>query len=127
MGQSIAVIIIVIFLIVLMVPMVLLSNNQYEIRDMKQSLNLSAKVLINAITVDEGNTNDLSEGFSRSRNQEISVDKEKLLREFYDVLYKNHYNDEDFQEIKKKLLLKVLVLNDRFYVANIEDQWSHPV
>jgi len=44
----------------------------------------------------------------------------------YDLLYKNYYHDGAYQEIKQRLILKVLVVNDHFYVANEDDQWSHP-
>ncbi|MBM7613603.1 hypothetical protein [Alkaliphilus hydrothermalis] len=126
MGQSVAVILIIIFLVFLFIPMAFLTNNQQQVGEIKQSLNLSAKALIKAIEVDSENANGFSQGYNRGRQQEVVVNKEDLLREFYDILYRNYYIDGGFQDTKQRLVLKILVVNDRFYLAKEDDQWSHP-
>ncbi len=126
MGQIIAIIIIIIMIAFSFIPMALLNHNQFQVGEIKQNLNLSAKALINSIDKEVVNVDNIAEGFNRSNEQEVSINKDKLLREFYDVLFKNYHHEKNFAGIKSRLVVKLLVLHDRFYVANLHDQWSPP-
>lgn len=63
-------------------------------------------------------------GYYLAEEEEISIDRNKLLKEFNGIL-RNHYNNQaDYEKARSQIPVKVLVLHDRFYVAGIDDEWS---
>lgn len=126
MGQVVAVIIIVLLVIFIFVPLSFLNSNNAEIRDIKQSLNLSAWALANCVSYEASNIENLANGYERSPEKCIAVDKDRLLSEFNGILYKNVCNDVKFEAVKGRLYIKVLVYQDMFYIADNKDRWSPP-
>lgn len=125
MGQGVALIIIMIFLLFLFFSAAQLQQSRFEIADIKQSLNLSAKALVKGIDQGVYSQDALANGFNQS-NFEVELDRNALLNEFYEILSKNYYHKERVRTIKSHLILKSLVFYDRFYIANLQDQWSPP-
>lgn len=107
-------------------PLDMQLNNKAKIENIKQMLNLSAKVLINNIDSENLKLIDVSLGSTIPKNVEISVNKDKLLNDFFDTVYKNLNNTEIFESIKNNIPVKVLVFYDRFFVAGRDNQWSAP-
>ena len=81
-------------------PLDMQLNNKAKIENIKQMLNLSAKVLINNIDSENLKLIDVSLGSTIPKNVEISVNKDKLLNDFFDTVYKNLNNTEIFESIK---------------------------
>lgn len=126
MGQVQAGMIILLVIIFLFLPISYIQRINNENHDIKQHLNLSARVVSNCIEAENINSRDISLGYARDVLTPVKIDKDKLLTEFYDVLYKNVGSSDLFKSIKSKMLLKVLVYYDQFYVAGVDDQWGIP-
>jgi hypothetical protein len=126
MGQVMAVIIIVLIIIFIFVPLSVLNSNNAEIRNIKQSLNLSARALDNCVSREAANLENLSLGFEKPPENDIKVDKDKLLSEFKDILSKNMCYKTNFKDIYNRVYIKVLVYQDMFYIADSKDRWGPP-
>ena len=124
MGKLIGFIVIIIFIVFTFLAAYHLYQNNYAIEDIKYSINLSAKALANCTYITKSNINNQSIGYLKSLN--VVIDKERLLKEFYDSLYLNYYNEEVFNKIKSNLVVKIVVYHDKFYVADVNDKWSPP-
>ncbi|WP_432409478.1 hypothetical protein [Wukongibacter sp. M2B1] len=126
MGRAIFLIFIVLILIIIMVPSMLFISNQNDRVIMKNNLNLAAKVLINAVDKQVINMDELGEGYIKSIDYEIRVDRDRLLSEFYEVLFENVLEKSWYEEIKRDIKAKIIVYNDRFYICDNLDRWSPP-
>lgn len=102
-----------------------LYQNSYAIQDINYALSLSAKVLANCVDTENINSHNLSYGYNTAESN-IEVDKERLLKEFYDILYSNYYDDKIMEKIQKNILIKMLIYSDRVYNADLNDKWSPP-
>ncbi|GAB6088039.1 hypothetical protein [Alkaliphilus crotonatoxidans] len=125
MGQGVSLIIIMIFLILLFFAAFHLQQNRFAVADVKHSLNLSAKALAKAVNLETTNQEHIALGYFKE-NIEPDIDHGLLLTEFYEILYRNLYNPEAYESVKDRILLKVLVYYDRFYIADKQDRWSPP-
>lgn len=126
MQQIMALVICLLLAIFTFIPGAYLTNTINNYESIKQTLNLSARALGNCVQVQDLNFQELSRGSARSELSIIEVDKDLLLREFYDVLEKNIADPEKIDFVKSRLFIKVLVYYDRFYVADRNDRWSPP-
>lgn len=126
MGKVIFFIFFIFFIIMVFVPNMILIDNNNDIELMKQNLNLSARALINAVDKNISNVNEIAEGYDKGFYFDINVDNERLLKEFYDVLRKNVVDTEEYEAAKNSIKLKIVVYNDKFFVANERDLWSPP-
>lgn len=124
MGQVMAFLIIILIIIFVFVPLSFLNHTHFESREIKQDINLSAKVLQNCVSCDIHNLEALSEGYERKK--EIEIDKERLLKEFNEALYENILDWDRFDKIKKRIRLKVLTYKDCFYIEEGSNQWGPP-
>lgn len=124
MGKLIGFIVVVIFVIFTFLAAYNLYQNNYAIEDVKYAMSLSAKALANCAEGTKTNLNNESIGYGQKNY--IIINKERLLKEFYDSLYSNYYNQEVFNKIKGNLFAKILVYEDKFYVADVNDKWSPP-
>lgn len=100
-----------------------LQYNKHYSHILEQNLNLSARVLKNSIINKASNMRVLAIG----EFEYMEIDKEKLLSDFYDVLYKNYNNVEKFEIIKSNLIVKILIMIDRFYICGSDDVWREPI
>jgi hypothetical protein len=126
MGQALAAFFIILFIIFTFVPLAALNDNHIEVESVKQNLNLAARSVCNAVENSLKNYENLSEGYRKSSHVGIQINKERLLQEFYDILRKNYYNEDEFERVKDRICLKVLVCGDRFYIADDRNRWSQP-
>lgn len=126
MGRVLFLIFLAIIIVIIIVPNMILIDNHNDKIIMKNNLNLSARVLINSIDKRIPNMDELSEGYGKSPAYNISVDKDRLISEFYDVLSKNILDEFWYAETKKSIKAKILVYNDRFYICDSLDRWSPP-
>ncbi|MCX7921391.1 MAG: hypothetical protein N3B21_05125 [Clostridia bacterium] len=127
MGQIMAIILITILIIFTFVPLAVLSENRSEVQLVKQNLNLAARAVCNAIESSEVNYENISKGYERNAiAEEITIDKDRLLGEFNDVLAKNYYDEAKTNGVKSRIYLKVLVYNDKFFVVDKTEEWSLP-
>jgi len=126
MQQIVAAVVVLLFITFTFITLVYLDNTNSETEGIKQALNLSAKAVACAIDGSKSNYDEMAKGMDRSELSEIAIDNDKLLSEFYDVLYKNILNNESFERIKAGIPAKVVVYYDRFYIAGNDDKWSPP-
>jgi hypothetical protein len=126
MGQVMSAIIIVLVIIFIFVPLSVLNSNNAEIRNIKQSMNLSARALENCVSREDTNLQNLADGYDKPPEREIKVDKNKLLSEFKDIFNKNMCYKTNFEDIYDRIYIKVLVYKDMFYIADNKDEWSQP-
>ncbi len=119
-------IIVFMFYIFTFIPLSYLNITRLKTENTKQCLNLSVKVLSNSILPSRTNFSELAQGFAGEDLSPLEVDKDKLMREFYDVAAKNCYSSKDFNHLKEKLLFKTIVYPDRFFIADTNDKWSVP-
>lgn len=127
MGQIMAVVVIMIMIAFVFVPLAYYNANHLETEEVKQSLNLGAKTLVNCIEQEAPNLEEVGKGYERTAETDINIDKDRLLREFKKVVELNCFNrKEKYEEIEKSILAKVLVYHDRFYIADKSDRWSTP-
>lgn len=122
MHRIIVITVIFLVLIFTFIPLSHLEFYNRSTEEIKQKLNLSVKVLPYCIDNTDNNYMLLAEGFKRCN----TINKNKLLDEFHDVLSDNICNEKKYQEIKSGILAKVLVYYDRFYIAGRNDRWSPP-
>ncbi len=106
--------------------MEILRFNDFNNHNMKESLNLSARALSDSIEKTRINYAELAKDYSKNELSVIEINKDTLLNEFYDILYKNVLDESRFGSIKNRLILKMLVYYDKFYVADANDNWSIP-
>lgn len=126
MGQIVAVVVILLMIITVFVPMAYFEHNEFQTQDIKQNLNLSAKVLVNSVEQAQENFNVIQAGFNNIDISDIEIDKASLLRNFYANIEANYVDKEKLEQIKRSILVKALVLNDKFYIAGQDDIWSAP-
>lgn len=126
MGQTQAGLIILLIIIFLFIPTSYLQRVNNENHDIKQHLNLSARVLADCIEKEITNSRDIALGYSRPKLTPVRVDRDRLLPEFYEVLLKNSGSRENFERTKSRLLVKILVYYDMLYVAKNDDSWDIP-
>lgn len=127
MGKLIGFIIVIIFIIFTFLAVYNLYQNSYAIEDVKYVISLSAKALGNCVETTKTNLYGERRGFDKNIYENpVTVDKDKLLIEFYDSLYSNYYDEEVFNKITSDIIAKILVYDDKFYVAGISDKWSPP-
>jgi hypothetical protein len=126
MGQVQAGLITLLIIIFLFIPSSYLQRVNNENHEIKQSLNLSARVLANCIEKEITNSRDIAMGYGRPKLTAVRVDKERLLPEFYQVLLKNSGSQESFERIRPRMLVKILVCYDVLYVAKYDDKWDIP-
>ncbi len=124
-----AVVIVLLLIIFAFVPLAYLNHNFIETENTKESLNLSAKALANSVEQISVNLDDLALGYSRDEDTYIRVDKEKLQREFYQILKANIMNEQKTAEVESSILIKVLACQDVFFIAGKgkDAVWSNPV
>ncbi len=131
MGQVISILIIIVLVIFTFVPMSLLNDSRLEVQDLKHNINLAARALGCAVDKSEVQLSyedyeKLSEGFERSDTVIVSIDKQRLLDDFNDILYKNYYDSTRYSEVKHRILLKALVDGDKFFISGSDDNWGPP-
>ncbi len=126
MWQITAVILILILTLFVFIPLSYLNENYQERQNIKQNLNLSAKALLGAIEKKSQSVDGLSNGHFSEDLTNIQVNKELLLENFYELLYKNYYQKRKFDKVKEQIIIKVLVYEDRFFIADQQDKWSPP-
>ncbi|MTI48726.1 hypothetical protein [Sporosalibacterium faouarense] len=127
MGKLVAYIIVISFIVVTFLAAYNLYQNNYAVQDINYALSLSAKALANNVNNTRSNFNNTSKGYKKNMYEEsIEVDKERLLQEFYETLYTNYYNEDLYRQIKKNILIKMIVYSDKCYVAKKNDKWSPP-
>lgn len=91
--------------------------NDVDIKRTKQTLNLASKVLVNSIDLEGVSYETFSLGYYLENEDFVKIDKDKLLSEFKDVLYKRYLNADSYQEMQRRIPALVLTYGDRFYVA----------
>lgn len=100
-----------------------LANNM-KIENVKQNINLAAKVLVGSAEQRNTNIDNIGTGYDLEGDIEIEVDRARLLRDFDQALRNNYKRAEDYQKAKAHIPIKILVMYDRFYVADWDDVWS---
>ncbi|WP_036946814.1 hypothetical protein [Pseudobacteroides cellulosolvens] len=134
MGEIMAVIIILLLIIMVFVPLAYLNYSTANSEEVKQTLNLSCKVIVNNIENQSINLEGISKGYNIDDMSQVNIDMKKLLSDFDDELYSNSGNKDNFEKIKKSILLKALILKDKFFLTKkvetipgvFEDQWGPP-
>lgn len=126
MQQIQAAIVLLIVTVFIFIPTMGLKEVHDSNQEIKQALNLSTRVIGNCIERSKINFTELAKGYERDVNTPIEVDRERLLKEFYQLMSKNFPSERKFQSVKDKLLIKVVVYYDEFFVANKSDSWSAP-
>ena len=127
MGQIMAVIVIMVTIIFVFVPISYLNASNMETEKVKQSLNLAAKAVVNCVEQDISNLDEVMNGYERIDAIDIKIDKERLLKEFKQVIESNCFNQkEKIKKIEDSILAKALVYHDMFFVADKTDNWSPP-
>ncbi len=134
MGEIMAVIVILLLIIMVFVPLAYLNYTTANSEEVKQTLNLSCKVIVNNIENQSVNLEGISKGYDIDDMSQVNIDMKKLLSDFDDELYSNSGSKENFQKIKKSILLKALILKDKFFMTKkvetlpgvFEDQWGPP-
>lgn len=129
-----AVIVILLLIIMVFVPLAYLNYTTANSEEVKQTLNLSCKVIVNNIENQSVNLEGISKGYDIDDMSQVNIDMKKLLSDFDDELYSNSGSKENFQKIKKSILLKALILKDKFFMTKkvetlpgvFEDQWGPP-
>lgn len=120
------IIIMLVMMIFQFVPMQFLLYQHYGNINIKQALNLSARVIGVSVEKSRDNLTRIAGSRGNEGSAEIEIDKEALLKSFYETLGMNLLAEETFKETEKNLILKAVVHHDRFYVAGRDDRWSPP-
>ncbi len=128
MGDIIAFIVTLVFIIFNFLPTALHQQITEKNKEIKQALSLSAKVLQGAVEYNKSMTeqyiyNNLN-GVPLEFEKEIN--KDKLLQDFNLMLRENLLTQSQYNKAKENILVKVLVMPDRIYVAGKEEQWTEP-
>ncbi|MDF2522565.1 MAG: hypothetical protein K0R31_206 [Clostridiales bacterium] len=126
MQQIHAAIVLLIVIIFIFIPSMGLKEVHDSNQDIKQALNLSTRVIGNCVDRSKINFTELARGYNRDSHIPIEVDRERLMKEFYQLMSKNLTSERKFQSVKDKLLVKVVVYYDQFFVADKKDSWSAP-
>ena len=126
MQQIHAAIVLLIVVIFIFIPTMGLKEVRDSNQNIKQALNLSTRVIGNCVDHSKINFTELARGYKRDARIPIEVDRQRLLLEFYQLLNKNSLSESKFKSIKDKLLIKVVVYYDKFFVADKNDSWSPP-
>lgn len=134
MGEVSAVIVILLLIVMVFVPLAYLNFTTVNIEEVKQTLSLSAKVLVNNFQEDAANMGELAKGYSLDDLSVVNIDRDKLLDEFDQIIYSNTGDKERFEKVKSCILLKALVLKDKFFITRkveetpgkFKDVWGPP-
>ncbi len=126
MPQINTMIILLLLIVFAFVPLSYLKANNVERQALKQNLNLSAKALLTSIEKAPYTTGELSKGHYKEALSSVDIRKEYLLDEFYHLLSENYRDVEKAEAVKSRILVKVLVHYDKFFVADQQDRWSAP-
>jgi len=134
MGEVTAVIVILLLIVMVFVPLAYLNYTTVNIEEVKQTLSLSAKVLVNNFREDAANMGELARGYSMDDLSVVNIDRDKLLDEFDQLIYSNTGDKERFEKVKSCILLKALVLKDKFFITRkveeapgkFKDVWGPP-
>jgi len=134
MGEIMAVIIILLLIIMVFVPLAYLNYTTANSEEVKQTLNLSCKVIVNNIENQSVNLEGISKGYIVDDMSDVNIDMKKLLSDFDNEVYSNSGNKDNFEKIKNRILLKALILKDKFFMTKkvetfpgvFEDQWGPP-
>ncbi|MDP4181579.1 MAG: hypothetical protein Q8942_10840 [Bacillota bacterium] len=134
MGEIMAVIVILLLIIMVFVPLAYLNYTNANTEEVKQTLSLSCKVLINNIEDNSINMEEISRGYQVEDISSVSIDMKKLIKEFDQSVYSNAGNVENFNKVNSCILLKALVLRDKFFITKkietkpgvFEDSWGPP-
>lgn len=126
MSQISTAVIILLLIILVFVPLAFLTETNQDVQEIKQTLNLCTRALLCSIDYSPVPIEQLSIGHNRDVRSVVKVNKEQLLEEFYALLYNNYYSQEKVEKIQSRILLKVLVCHDKFYIASQNDRWSTP-
>lgn len=110
----------------LFVPTAYLKWANDQNHQVKQALNLSARVLADSLENTPVNMRELSMGYARDSTADILVDKNRLLWNFNAMLERNLAGRDGFDAIRERVLAKLLLYGDRFYVAGRDDIWEGP-
>lgn len=111
---------------ILFLGMSQLQNMHHETMEIKQAMNLSARVLVNAVSRAPGTMETLAQGYRKAGDSMVEVDGDLLLQEFRTLLLLNIRKEKQRQHMLEHIAIKVLVYPDRFYTAGKEDVWSPP-
>lgn len=112
--------VVIMLLCYITIPQVLEDVNKYEKRDIKTTMNLASKSLVNSIDMGGASYEIFSLGHYLENEDLIQIDQDRLIKEFNDVLYKNTLNPEYMKELQRRIPLMVLSYGDRFYVAEMK-------
>ncbi len=126
MGRTIFFIFLTIIIAFVMVPNMLLVNNYNEKVMVKNNLNLASRVLISSIDKRPIKMGELGQGYEKEVSYDIHIHRDRLLNQFYDILYKNLLDKLLYEETKKNIKAKIIVYNDRFYICDTLERWSVP-
>ncbi|HEY9061254.1 MAG TPA: hypothetical protein VIO64_12240 [Pseudobacteroides sp.] len=134
MGEVMAVIIILLLIVMVFVPLAYLNYTSASNEEVKQTLNLSCKVIVNNIENRAANLEGISKGYYMDDISQVNIDMNKLLGDFDELIRYNSGDGESFDKIKRSILLKALVLKDKFFMTKkvetlpgvFEDQWGPP-
>jgi hypothetical protein len=134
MGEVMAVIIILLLIVMVFVPLAYLNYTTANNEEVKQTLNLSCKVIVNNIENQAVNLEGISRGYDLDDISMVNIDMKKLLGDFDEVICANSGDKDSFDKIKKRILLKTLVLKDKFFITKkvetlpeiFEDHWGPP-
>jgi hypothetical protein len=94
-----------------------------EKMDIQYSLNLACREIVNSVSSKRVSV----ENIAFRRTYDIELDNTKLMDSFYNTLKLNIKNENNFAKLKENIVCKIVVLNDRFYVAGEDDKFKAPV
>lgn len=126
MGQVVSTVIIVLLVILVFVPLAGLNAENDAVEEIKQSINLSARVLANCVRQDDEALAMLADGYLEVNGETTEVDMEKLLKEFDEMLRRNCNTQKRYDAVSGNLAARVLVCQDRLYIAGKDGRWSFP-
>ncbi len=107
------------------VPNILLIDNHNDSIIIERTLNSASKILIDSYDKKITNIDALAEGYEKV-NIDIEIDKDRLLKQFYEITKGTIADDDLYTEIIENIKTKMLVYEDKFFISYNEDSWGPP-